>query len=461
MPEANRGGRHRQVGVDATAPIPDNPAPPPPAPLEGSVRFPGHRNRKHYFPVTGRQAAVGDESEAQRWPLVGLDEVLVDVEVTGSAALARELGLVPGESVQLSDAACGEALERLGAEGRIRSYSAGGTVANTLNNYTYLSGQPAVLLGAMPRTIHPGGPAFAYVAQTPKHVDLSLLRAVEGTTGIAITFFSEDGERAFGVSPGIAGEYPADAVPEEVVRGAAIALTTLYCLRPADRPICGAALRMMAVAAEAGVPVAFGLGTAGLVREMRGQVRDLLEAFVTIAAMNLAEAEALTGEADGLLAGRALLDLVDLVVITEGSQGLTLCGYTDERVRRETREGVRSKAIADYNRWEFSRLVRRADCERPLRIYSHIHPYHGGPDRLSNTSGAGDAALAAILHDIAANDYHRATVPESRKHAGPARFLTYSSLSRNAQYGNRVAYEVLKARSPRLDGPVDGDPEGD
>jgi hypothetical protein len=37
------------------------------------------------------------------------------------------------------------------------------------------------------------------------------------------------------------------------------------------------------------------------------------------------------------------------------------------------------------------------------------------------------------------------------------RFLSYSSLSRNAQYGNRVAYEVLRNRSPRLMAPVGRD----
>ena len=36
-------------------------------------------------------------------------------------------------------------------------------------------------------------------------------------------------------------------------------------------------------------------------------------------------------------------------------------------------------------------------------------------------------------------------------------FLSYSSLSRNAQYGNRVAYEVIKRQSPRLDALVGHD----
>ena len=186
-------------------------------------------------------------------------------------------------------------------------------------------------------------------------------------------------------------------------------------------------------------------------------MRQVLNDYATVAAMNVLEAEALTGVGDALLAAKMILEWVDVVIITEGPQGLTLGGYTDERAKRETKAKIRSKSIPEYNRWEYSRLLRRSDCETPLQVFSHIHPYRGGPDRLSNTSGAGDAALAAILHDIVANRYHRTTVPNSRKHAAPMRFLTYSSLSRNAQYGNRVAYEVLRGHTPRLDGPVGPD----
>jgi inosine kinase len=196
-----------------------------------------------------------------------------------------------------------------------------------------------------------------------------------------------------------------------------------------------------------------------LVQAQRPKVEELLAKYVSIAAMNMHEAKALTGESDALLAAQRLLELVDAILITEGSHGLTLAGWTDDAVKRQTRLEVRSKAIPEYNRWEFSRIMRKQDCAEPLKIYSHIHPYRGGPDKLSNTSGAGDAALAALLHDISANDYHRNAVPGSRKHAADQRFLTYSSISRNAQYCNRVAYEVLKRRSPRLDRAVGHDDE--
>ena len=425
------------------------------------MRFPGDRDAKYYFPVTDKRTSLTPvKDDAVRWSVLGLDEVLVDLEVYGCTVdFVKELGLVPGESVQLAPDAMQRLLARVADSGLAWRYAAGGTVANTLANYTHLSGEPAVLLGAIQRNITPGSPAFSYVAQTPKAVSLDELIAEEGEIGLAATCFTPDGERSFGVAPGVSGLYPAEKVPVEDVKNAAMAVTTLYCLADPNRPIAGAARKMMAAAAEAGVPVVLGLGTAGLVRRMRKEVIGILADHVSIAAMNAAEAEALTGESDTLLACRKLLEWVDVGLVTEGALGLTICGFTDDSVKRQTSKEIRSKSIPEYNKWEFSRLVRREDCPSPVEIYSHTHPFRGGPEWLTSTSGAGDAALAALLHDLSANQYHRGRVPDSLKHAAEVPFLSYSSLSRNAQYGNRVAYEVLRNRSPRLDGPVGSDEE--
>ncbi|EIM4385596.1 inosine/guanosine kinase, partial [Salmonella enterica subsp. enterica serovar Senftenberg] len=88
------------------------------------------------------------------------------------------------------------------------------------------------------------------------------------------------------------------------------------------------------------------------------------------------------------------------------------------------------------------------DCINPLRVYSHIAPYMGGPEKIMNTNGAGDGALAALLHDITANSYHRSNVPNSSKHKFT--WLTYSSLAQVCKYANRVSYQVLNQHSPRL-----------
>lgn len=76
--------------------------------------------------------------------------------------------------------------------------------------------------------------------------------------------------------------------------------------------------------------------------------------------------------------------------------------------------------------------MRQEHCDHPLRIHSHIAPYMGGPEKIMNTNGAGDGALSAVLHDIAANGYHRNNVPNSSKHVRS--YLSYSSLAQVCKY---------------------------
>ena len=426
------------------------------------MRFPGIRKGKYYFPVTEKKSTLTTTTTVKPWYIVGLDEVLVDLEIHGCPqSLLPELGLVSGESVQFSADEITRLLNRVSELGLEVRFAAGGTIANTLCNYTHLSGEPAILLGAIPDVIRPGTPAFAYVAQTPKAVNLDYLVPVAGHVGIAVTCFTPDGERSFAVAPGISGDYHPEDIPEDVVRRASVVATSVYCIANPNRPIAKSVIRMLEIAHDANVPVAFGMGTSALVRRMRDELMDVLHKYVNIAAMNVREAEALTGSSDPLIAGKMLLDVVDAVLITEGARGLKMCGYTDDSVKRATRDGLHSGSIDNYNQYEYSRLVLRKNCKDPLRIFTHIHPYLGGPQKLCNTSGAGDAALAAFLHDVAATRYHAETVPDSKKHSQGIEFLTYSSLSRNAQYSNRVAYEVLRNNSPRLEAPIGNDKEND
>lgn len=429
-----------------------------------SVRFPGQRNPKHYFPVTRRpgtprsEAAKGSPTVATRgWYLLGLDQVLVDAEVTATPELLAELGLESGESVVLSEEGFARVRSALSSRGSSCRFTPGGTVANTLNNYSFLSGERSILLGATEKTMRFGSADYHYIAQTPPALDLTHLRAVEGPMGTAVTFISDGGERTFAVAPGVANAIGAEDLDADVVQRSAAVVCSLYTLGNPTWPIAGATRRLMALASEAEVPVAFGLGTAGLVARDPLAVQTLLEESVTIVAMNDREAEALTGCADPWLAAERSLEWVDLVVLTMGAEGLIVAGWADESTKRPTRYALRSRGVADFNAWEFSRLVRRADAPNPLKTYCHVHPYKGGPERMVNTNGAGDAALAAILHDVAANRYHQQRVPGSAKHRGEIPFLTYSSLSRSAQYANRVAYEVLRGHSPRLSSPVGSD----
>mgnify|MGYP006969363948 CR=1 FL=1 len=125
-----------------------------------------------------------------------------------------------------------------------------------------------------------------------------------------------------------------------------------------------------------------------------------------------------------------------------------LCAHVDAESARLTQEPLHTKSIVEYNKYEYYRAMKKIDCKRPMKIYSHINPFLGGPLSIKNTNGAGDGALAALLHDIAANKYHKKIIPNSPKHKNE--YLTYSSMSQNCKYANRVSYEVLIQNSPRL-----------
>ncbi|WP_346433178.1 hypothetical protein [Marinomonas phaeophyticola] len=104
--------------------------------------------------------------------------------------------------------------------------------------------------------------------------------------------------------------------------------------------------------------------------------------------------------------------------------------------------------MPDFNRFEFSRPLSKGACKKPIKVFSHINPYMGGPEKIKNTNGAGDGALSALLHDIAANNFHKDLVPQSSKHKTD--YLAYSSFAQICKYSNRVSYEILAQNAPRL-----------
>jgi inosine kinase len=419
------------------------------------MRFPGRRRSKHYFPVSERgrvsfQEAIGHEPVY----IVGIDQLLVDIEAQVEDTFLARLGIPKGHSALLDDETVGRVYQELKGEGRILGEFAGGSVGNTLHNYSVLADDQSFLLGTITQQITVGDYAFHYVRNTSSRVSLSFLHPIPGPMGRAFCFVTPDGERSFGISRGIMDDLPADSIPERLIAQASALVLTAYLLRDARAPIFGATMRAIEFANRHQVPVVLSLGTEALVREKRDFLLEVIGHSVNVVAGNFDEVCALTGQGDPLLAGQKALEMADLILITRDQHGLYLCGYVDRKNARETRDQIHSKSIPEYNRFEYSRAMLRRECATPLRIYSHINPYHGGPSVIRNTSGAGDAALAALLHDLAANVHHRLASPTSPKNS--ARFLTYSSIHQICKYANRVSYEVLRRNSPRL---VQGLPE--
>ena len=207
-------------------------------------------------------------------------------------------------------------------------------------------------------------------------------------------------------------------------------------------------MKAIEIANDNDVPVIMAMGTSILAKEKRDEFLNLIKEKVNIVALNNEEARELVQEEDHLLAAEKILDLTDMVMLTRGDKGLYIGAYVCEDNKRSTKDRLHSKSIPEYNIYEYSRAQLKRFCKKPIKIYTHINPYLGGPTKIANTNGAGDAALAALMHDIASNKYHKLMVPNSPKHE--VNYLSYSSIHQICKYANRVSYEILKVNSPRL-----------
>lgn len=416
------------------------------------MRFPGRRKHKHYFPVRERDPLLshaGVGAPDANVHVVGIDQTLVDIDARVEDELLARYELPKGGSTIISGDLAARLYDELFVERRITSEFAGGTVANTLHNYTLLADDPAILLGVMSDPIRVGTSGYRYLSNTSSRVNLEHLQPVEGPIGRCFALVTPDGERSFAISAGKMNALRPDSIPSHVFEGAAALVISAYLMRAeADDPMPHATLRAVELAKAQGVPVVLTLGTRFIIAERPEFWRRFIADHVDILAMNEEEGEALTSEADPLLACSRALELTDLVLCTAGPTGLYMGGWTDDDVKRATRYALLPGAIPEFNQYEFSRPIPKRRCEAPIKVYAHIAPYQGGPARITSANGAGDGALSALLHDISANRYHRARVPTSAKH--DREFLTYSSMSQVCRYANRVSYEVLVQSSPRL-----------
>lgn len=416
------------------------------------MKFPGKRKSKHYFPVSARdpllQITQPEQEVSGSW-IVGIDQTLVDIEANVDDDFVARYGLSSGHSLVIADDVAEALYAELTRENLITHQFAGGTIGNTLHNYSVLADDRSVLLGVMCRNVKIGSYAYRYLCNTSSRTDLNYLQGVDGAIGRCFTLIGENGERTFAISPGLMNQLKKESIPEEVIAGASALVLTSYLVRCAPgEPMPEATMEAIGFAKKHNVPVVLTLGTKYVIGDKPEFWQAFLREHVSILAMNEEEAEALTGLSDPLMASNMALDWVDLVLCTAGPNGLFMAGYTEEEGKRVTQHPLLPGAIPEFNQYEFSRAMRHQDCEQPLKIFSRIAPYMGGPEKIMNTNGAGDGALAAMLHDITANNYHRLNVPNSSKHG--RNYLTYSSLAQVCKYANRVSYQVLNQHSPRL-----------
>ena len=415
------------------------------------MKFPGRRKNRHYFPVgdNKRIPLETDFAEEENTYIIGIEQLIVDIEANVNSEYLAKYNIEKSQSAVLDDETIETIYTELSKNDKIVGEYAGGAIGNTLHNYSVLSDNRSVCLASIPKNITVGDYAFKYICTTNSHVDFSYLEPRIGKMARAICFVTEDGERSFALGKGIMNELSGDYIPKDVITNSSALLITTFLLRDETTPLFKATMKAVRVAKENNIPVVLSLGTSSLIDEKLDFFKKFIKEYVTIIAMNELEAKSFVGEDDPLLALEKTIEYCDMAFLTAGPDGLYLAGYVDKRFARVTKDKIHSKSISEYNKYEYSRCMKKEECSRPIKIYSHINPYMGGPGKaIKNTNGAGDAALAALLHDISANCFHKSIIPTSPKHV--ANFLTYSSIHQICKYANRVSYEVLTQNSPRL-----------
>ncbi|WP_394133293.1 inosine/guanosine kinase [Shewanella maritima] len=416
------------------------------------MKFPGQRKSKHYFPVKHRDpllAQLTHQPNPKTSYICGIDQTLVDIEAKVADELLERYQLPKGDSTLINDQQAHELYNELKDNDLISDEFAGGTIGNTVHNYSILADDRSVLFGVMSQNIMVGSYAYRYLCNTSSKVDLNFLQPVDGPIGRCFTLISSCGERTFAISKGAMDKLTPEYIDQDVVQNSAALVLTAYLMRASEGDgMTSAAMKAIEYAKAANVPVVLTLGTRFLIQEDPTWWQEFIKQHVTILAMNEDEGEALTGLSDPLLASEAALEWCDMVLTTAGPIGLYTAGYVDDTAKRKTSHQLLPGAIPEFNQYEFSRPMLKQDCDQPVKVYAHISPYMGGPELIRNTNGAGDGALSALLHDLSANEFHKTNVPGSSKHKHVG--LCYSSFSQICKYANRVAYEVLAQHSPRL-----------
>jgi len=414
------------------------------------MKFPGQRKLKHYFPVATRKARNETlKHQPVQSHICGIDQTLVDIEAPIDESFLERFGLIKGTSCLVDDKEAEKIYNELVEKDLISHEYAGGTIGNTLHNYSVLSDDRSVLFGVISDPIRAKGYAYKYLCNTSSKVDLDLLQPVSGPIGRCFTLICADGERTFAFNSGLSNALTSESINIDVVKSSSALVISSYLMRVNDDDTMDqATMTAIQYANDNNVPVVLSLGTKQIIAQDPQWWLNFIDKHISVVAMNEEEAETLTGESDLLKASVKTLEVADLVLLTAGADGLYLSGFTEQDSKRETTHPLRTGSISDFNKYEFSRPMRKADCKSPLMVFSHIEPYMGGPASIKNTNGAGDGALSALLHDMAANHYHKQYFPTSSKHASSA--LAYSSFAQICKYSNRVSFEMLNQHSPRL-----------
>ena len=126
--------------------------------------------------------------------------------------------LPKGASTVIANELAARLYDELFADKLISYEFAGGTVGNTLHNYSLLADDASILLGVMSDVIRVGTSGYRYLSNTSSRVNLDHLQPVDGPIGRCFALVTPDGERTFAISEGKMNDLRPESVPPRDLR---------------------------------------------------------------------------------------------------------------------------------------------------------------------------------------------------------------------------------------------------
>ncbi len=138
------------------------------------MKFPGKRKSKHYFPVHEKDPLLLHPASVQsQTHVIGIDQTMVDIEARVNKSFLEKYGLLKGHSLVINEELAEKLHEELICNNMINSEFAGGTIGNTLHNYSLLADNKSILLGVMSNNIEIRSYSYKYLCNTSSRVDLN------------------------------------------------------------------------------------------------------------------------------------------------------------------------------------------------------------------------------------------------------------------------------------------------
>ena len=259
---------------------------------------------------------VGGHVTSYRYDICGISDALTDYILTVDEDVVEELGLVRGRSFAVQQPVLGRLEERFARHPEEVIVSAGGSPANTVHGASRLHLRCA-FIGCVGNDDN----GYRYIKRLRDN-DIDVFVSIkDGSSGIAYTLITPDGERTFGVDFGVTKQLMPYEVLYQVLADSRYLHFSAYELR-GDQPLVQATLRAQRKALQFGSQVSLDLADARLVDLQRDAIDEVLTTGVHVIFANRDEATRYTeGTRDPHDLGDGLDRHADVVVVKLGSEG--------------------------------------------------------------------------------------------------------------------------------------------